>query len=185
MRRSDESSGSLAGSLLLAHPVLRDPNFRRTVVLISAHSTGDGAVGAILNRPTGKLLSECDDSFEGDPLGKVPLSEGGPVGADRVVFCGWRWVKSEGLFNLAYGVDPDQARNLLDEGAVVRAFLGYSGWGEGQLEEELEHDSWVVTPLDAEMLGDEDGTSLWRSFLSRISPEFALLAASPEDPSVN
>jgi putative transcriptional regulator len=180
------SSTNLSGSLLLAHPGLLDLNFSRSVVLISSHSEEEGAWGAIINRPMGKTLGEFDHAFSLDPLGKVPLFQGGPVRADELILAAWQWREDEGLFRLLYGIDPDQARLLLaDEDYTVRAFLGYSGWGKGQLEAELGQQSWVVTRIVGEALQGEQGKELWRDILSRMGPEMKLLADAPEDPSVN
>lgn len=177
---------NLSGSLLLAHPGLLDPNFSRAVVLISSHSEEEGAWGSIINRPTGKTLGDFDDAFALDPLGKVPLYQGGPVRTDELVLAAWQWREEEGLFRLLYGIDPDQARGILGEDSYeVRAFLGYSGWGQGQLEEELERHSWVISKLEGRSLEGEQGQQLWREMLSRISPEMKLLADAPEDPSFN
>lgn len=186
MAQSPSIPANLSGSLLLAHPGLLDPNFSRAVVLISSHSQEEGAIGSIINRPTGKSLGEIDESFTFDPLGKVPVYRGGPVRADEVILAAWQFVREEGLFRLLYGIDTEQARLLVaDEDYDVRAFLGYSGWERGQLEGELTHHSWVVSRIDGQMLAESDGARLWREILSRIGPEMKLLADAPEDPSVN
>ena len=77
-RRTPRKSGRLAGQLLLAHPALRDPNFRRTVILLSAHDA-DGAMGVVLNRALDRQLGELNPSFALGPLAGVPVYAGGPV----------------------------------------------------------------------------------------------------------
>lgn len=176
----------LSGSLLLAHPALLDENFRRTVILISSHSDEEGALGAILNRPVGKTLGEFNDAFFMDPLGELPLFYGGPVRATEVVLAAWQWRQDEGLFRLLYGIDPDQARSLLtEENYTVRAFLGYSGWGQGQLEAELGQSSWIVQGIQEAALEGEREAEVWREILGELGPEMKLLVNAPEDPSNN
>src|SRR3954469_11144112 len=80
---------SLAGSLLLAHPSLRDPNFRRTVILMSVHNP-EGAMGVVLNRPTSRRLGEINDEFSVGPLASVPVFEGGPVETEQVILAAWQ-----------------------------------------------------------------------------------------------
>jgi putative transcriptional regulator len=67
----------------------------------------------------------------------------------------------------------------------LRAFLGYSGWGQGQLEKELKQDTWFVTAVEGGQLEERTGTALWRSILGSIDPELKLLADEPDDPTVN
>ena len=92
-----------AGSLLLAHPSLRDPNFRRSVVLMSLHNA-EGAMGVVLNRPAGKALAELSGEFALTPLAKVPVFLGGPVQPAQLVLAAWQ-SRPEG-FRLHFGVEP-------------------------------------------------------------------------------
>ncbi|MGF1450028.1 MAG: YqgE/AlgH family protein [Opitutales bacterium] len=178
---------NLSGSLLLAHPSLSDPNFRRSVVLISAHSSDDGAIGVVINKPLHKTLGEMDDRFAEGPLAKVPLYMGGPVCPDQMLLAAWNWAEDEGTFRFFFGLDVDNARALIESqpGANIRGFLGYSGWGEGQLEGELAQEAWVTTPLDGETLGDVDNEEVWRAILGKVQPDLLFLADAPEDPSQN
>jgi putative transcriptional regulator len=186
MRRSEPSPPiSLAGSLLLAHPRLRDPNFRRSVVLLSAHDE-EGAMGVVLNRPLGQTLGELSDLFADGPLAKVPLFAGGPVQPKQVVICGWRFTGLDNSFRLHFGLLPDKAAALqAEEGLQVCAFLGYSGWSAGQLENELRQDTWVVSAIPANFMTMSQDDALWRGILGELNHEWKLLAEEPEDPSVN
>ena len=84
------------------------------------------------------------------------------------------------------GIEPGQAADLVGSpGVTLRAFLGYAGWGEGQLENELKHDTWLVTTVEGEILGKSDGVGLWRQILGSIDPDLKLQAGEPEDPTVN
>jgi putative transcriptional regulator len=177
---------NFAGTLLAAHPTLLDPNFRRRVVLISAHSLEDGAMGVVINSPLGQTLGEFDPAFQLEPLGRVPLYRGGPVADQELLFTAWQWAPEEGLFRLAFGIDHEQARSLLGEvGYEVRAFLGYAGWGKGQLEEEMAHNSWLLSQLDGELLAGREGPELWREIVAGVSPEMKIQANAPEDPTLN
>jgi putative transcriptional regulator len=184
-RRQTRNADTLAGQLLLAHPALRDPNFKRTVILLSAHSE-EGAMGVVLNRPLGRQLAELNSTFALGPLAGVPLYCGGPVEPEQLILVSWQWLEKEGAFQLHFGIEPDKAAELIGTpGLTVRAFLGYSGWSKGQLEGEMKHDTWLTTPVEGEQLEQADGVALWRNLLGGLDPDLKLLADEPEDPSVN
>lgn len=182
---NDEAS--LAGMILLSHPVMKDASFKKTVVLLAAHATGDGAMGVILNRPLGKTLGEADESFADSPLGKIPLYEGGPVETERVIFAAWHWEAAQRRLQLHFGVDRDFAEKIVLEtpDTHVRGFLGYAGWSKGQLEGELKANAWAVVKVSAMALDNLGGTGMWRSLISLASPELHLLADSPDEPEKN
>jgi putative transcriptional regulator len=185
-RGQGEDALQLAGSLLLAHPSLRDSNFKRSVVLLAAHSAEDGALGVIVNRPLDQVLGDYDTELQGSDLADVPLYEGGPVGSDQIILVAWQWSPGDGTFRLYFGIDEAKACQMLEQGSgfEVRAFLGHSGWGEGQLEEEIDDDSWVLATLSPD-LDAQQGLAVWRSILSGVSPEMRLLAEEPDDLSMN
>lgn len=183
-RPSPEFS-ALAGSLLLAHPSMRDPNFRRSVVLLSAHDD-KGAMGVVLNRPLGKRLGQLNAEFALSPLAAVPLFQGGPVQTDQVLLCGWRFHSDGSGFQLMFGMDPQKAAEAqAEEGLKLRAFLGYAGWEGGQLENELKQNTWVVTSLLAGVLDQDQDETLWKSILTGLSHDWTLLINEPEEPERN
>ncbi len=186
MREQGKAGGNLAGSLLLAHPGMRDPNFRRSVVLLSAHGD-EGAMGVVLNRPLDKKLGDINDRFAEGPLARVPVYQGGPVQTEQLILAAWEPDPLATGYRFYFGIDPAKAETLREgEGVRLRAFLGYSGWGKGQLENELRHNTWVVTPpVSPELLERTDGHGLWRSILGDLSPEWRLMAGEPEDPATN
>ncbi|HEX8101839.1 MAG TPA: YqgE/AlgH family protein [Solirubrobacteraceae bacterium] len=179
---------SLRGQLLIASPSLVEPTFHRTVILVTEHAP-EGAMGVVLNRPSDSTVGEA-----------VPeLAE--LAGEDAAVFVGGP-VQTEALIVLAEFRDPSAAAAIVvaDVGLVsadfetaelvvatrrARVFAGYSGWGPGQLEGELEEDAWIVeAPVPAELFpADPDG--LWSAVLERKGGRFALLARMPLDPSLN
>ena len=174
---------SIAGSLLLAHPAMKDPNFRRAVVLMSAHNA-DGAMGVVMNRPLGKRLGELNGEFALGPLAGVPVFTGGPVQPKQLLLVAWQ-TRDDG-FQLHFGIEPDKAGQLLSEGNTqLRAYLGYSGWSRGQLENELKRNTWVVTEIPGDLLTQPQDNSLWQKVLGGIGDEWRLLAGEPDDPSRN
>lgn len=176
---------SLAGNLLLAHPAMKDPNFGRTVVLMSAHDD-NGALGVVINRPLRRRLDEISVDFALGPLAKVPLYAGGPVETEKLILTAWRWRDEAEEFELQFGLDPERAAALVGEpGYTLRGFLGYAGWGKGQLENEMNHNTWFVAGPADYNLGADDGPALWRLILGSLDPELKLLADEPEDPSKN
>ena len=176
---------ALAGALLLAHPSLKDDNFRRTVILLSAHDE-KGAMGVVLNRPLGKRLGQLNAEFALSPLSNVPIFQGGPVDTDRLLLCAWRFNPEGTGFQLMFGIDPQKAIEVQTEGNMhLRAFLGYSGWSAGQLENELKQNTWVISPLMADVLDLDQDETLWRAILGNINLEWRLLAGEPDDPSRN
>ena len=181
--RRKVTKDTLAGSLLLAHPAMRDPNFRHSVVLMSAHST-EGAMGVVLNRPLGKRLGQLSGDFALGPLAGVQLFTGGPVQTEQLVLAAWQ-VRSDG-FRLHFGIEPDKALQLLaEEGTQVRGFLGYSGWSAGQLENEMRHQTWIVADVPEDLLSQSQDESLWRTVLGREGANWRLLAGEPDHPERN
>jgi len=186
--KNDES---LAGSLLLAHPVLREATFRRTAILMSAHDE-QGAMGVVLNRPLDKRLGELGGDFALGPLANVPVFDGGPVAKSQLILCAWRpepgaeGGDDEEALQLLFGLDAERAAELAgQEGVQIRAFLGYAGWSGGQLEGELERDTWLVADLEPEIVKHRPDESLWRRVLIELDPSWRLLAGEPDDPSLN
>lgn len=179
---------SLRGQLLIASPALMDPNFRRTVVLITEHNE-EGAMGVVLNRPAEVTVSdvvpELDDLADGD----APVYVGGPVSPGAVVVL----AEFDDISDAAAAVSgrlgfvPAETdhRSLAAGTGRARVFAGYSGWSPGQLEAELEEDSWIVEPVQADDPFIEDPDELWRTVLRRKGSEFALIATMPQDPSLN
>jgi putative transcriptional regulator len=181
--RRKSGKSTIAGSLLLAHPALQDPNFRRTVVLMSAHGT-DGAMGVVLNRPMGKRLGELNGEFALGPLASVPLYSGGPVDSSQLLLAAWQ-TRDDG-FQMHFGIEVDRAAQLLGEhGAHIRGFLGYSGWTAGQLENELKQNTWIVTDVPVDLLDHPQDDALWRGVLGGVGEDWRFLADEPDDPERN
>lgn len=160
-----------------------DPNFRRTVLLLSAHSSADGALGIILNRPLGKKVRDLvnDDAPKG--LEDVPVFFGGPVQSDRLTFASLGWengLKLEHNFGLSE-VGEQGGKDT----KLVRAFVGYAGWSAGQLEGEMKQNSWVLQKARRSALETSELPKLWFNIMRGLGPWFKLLALAPDDPSLN
>jgi len=180
------SSLSLAGSLLIAHPGLLDPNFRRSVLFISANDAQDGSFGLTLNRPAGRTVGEILPAKDLGPLGRVPVFIGGPVATDQLVFASFRWHSETERLECQHHLVIDEAAEFIhDESLVVRAFVGYAGWSKGQLEGELAQRSWLVGKAPREVLDLERCPTLWREITSSYGPWFRLLAEAPDEPGKN
>lgn len=174
---------SLAGSLLLAHPILKDPNFRHTAVLMSTHGP-EGAMGVVLNRPTGQNLGDLKGEFALGALASTPIFTGGPVQTDQLILAAWQ--AHEDSFQLHFGIDPEKAEEMLkDEATRLRAYLGYSGWSKGQLEQELKGGAWIVASPPADLFERPMQEGLWKGLLSEEGQEWRLLIDEPEEPGKN
>jgi putative transcriptional regulator len=174
----------LVGRLLVASPLLVDPNFYRTVVLVLQHGE-EGAVGVVLNRPSvegvGAYLPEWEGRLEEPGVVFVggPVEPAVAIGVVRNPVPGDPTaVEGVGLVDLA--ADPAS----IDRGAV-RVFSGYAGWGAGQLEGELAEGAWIVVGAHEEDVFTDRPDELWTAVLRRQGGRLALLATFPPDPSLN
>ena len=184
---NDRFVETLRGQLLIAGGALFDTNFRRAVVLIGEHNEG-GALGVVLNRPAPYRIEEAvpplasivapdDRLFFGGPVqpqSPVVLAEfEHPDFADLLVFGSIGFLTGEAL--------PESREGI----RRARVFAGYAGWGEGQLEEEIEQDSWILEPALEEDVFTPEPEALWSRILRRKGSEYRLLSTMPFDPSLN
>jgi putative transcriptional regulator len=183
----DEEGESLRGRLLVASPALVDPNFARTVVLITEHNA-DGAMGVVLNRPSEVEVGDVAPEL-GDIAGEEPVFVGGPVQPQALVVlaefhdvsvAAWTVVADVGF--VAAETEYSELSELVRRG---RVYAGYSGWGSGQLEAELAEEAWIVEPPMPAELFAADPEALWQDVLARKGGQFALIARMPADPSLN
>jgi len=178
--RDNQLVESMRGNLLIATPSLFD-FFRRSVILMVEHTT-EGAFGLVLNRASETSVGEGVPRLAEIAGADEPIWVGGPVGPGSVVVLA-EFEVPEDSPKLVVGnvgvADP------ADEAPIARAriYAGHSGWGPGQLEDELERDSWIVEPA----ISDDPFRSddLWSAVLQRRGGDFALLATMPDDPSLN
>jgi putative transcriptional regulator len=178
---------SLKGHLLVAGPGLVDPNFWRTVVLVGEHSE-EGALGVVLNRSSETPVAEALPEFAllADDIGAVHV--GGPVQPSAVVVLAdfLDVSDAESLVLETIGFLPSEVDPIaLGELRRARVYVGYSGWGPGQLDGELDEGSWIVEPALPEDVFTNDPDGLWSAVLRRKGGPFGVLASMPPDPSRN
>ena len=178
-----------AGALLVAEPPMADPNFKRSVILLCEHSV-EGSFGLVLNKPSPMQLSEVSGLKL--PAG-LQLGMGGPVQPDTLHFLHPFGDEIEGALPIAEGVWWGGNLESLLQGVEneridalrVRFFLGYSGWGEDQLEEEVEEGGWIVLSATESLVFAEEDDELWRQILRELGGEYALLSTFPDNPRFN
>lgn len=176
------------GVLLIAAPMLADPNFHRSVVLICEH-TPDGSFGLIINR---LLEATPADVIQGVSSYDGALLLGGPVQTDTLHFL-HTYHEVEGATPVLDGVswggsfdDIQQIVGTMDAGPnELRFFLGYAGWGADQLEAEIAEGGWIMAHAHADDVFSSEPENVWRHVLRRMGGEYAILANFPDDPRHN
>jgi putative transcriptional regulator len=178
---------SVQGQLLVASPRLADPNFYHSIVLMIQHDEG-GALGLILNRPLDITVRQAlAESIEVDCHVEGVLHQGGPCEGPLTVVHGESAASQvKVLPDVHFTAERGQIESLLSFGGEkLKCFVNHSGWGPGQLEEELEGGSWLVVPATADRVFSGD-----RRQWSRLVAEATLTAwidpqRIPSDPSLN
>lgn len=178
------------GRVLLSEPFLRDPNFSRTVVLITEYGE-EGTVGYVLNHMTeltvDMLMPDLSEVNE-------PVFNGGPVEIESFHYI-HVYPEIEGAVEIGEGMywsgSFEQVLQGLASGELkpdmFKFFIGYSGWAPGQLEDELDEDAWVVAEISREVIFSREHVDkgMWRHAMESLGGEFALLAKAPIDPQFN
>lgn len=187
MREPSPPTPGASGTLLISHPGLVDPNFHKTVLFVSKWDAEEGAFGLILNRPAGRTVAELlPGRTDLGTLSTLPVFLGGPVSRDQLIFASFHWHTETGKLECRHHVSLPDAEELSRQSAVlVRAFIGYSGWGKGQLEGELAQHAWFLKQPERELLDAGAGEHMWRDLLGTFGPKFRLIAEAPDDPSRN
>lgn len=187
-----------AGRLLVANPLLPDPNFDRTVVLLLA-TNEEGALGLVLNRPSHMDVGEPLPQWEHLAAEPAVLFLGGPVQHQAVICLGrnlpaptlatseggeggdsseWKEV-APGVGTIDLDQDPDDVVGRVRQ---VRMFAGYAGWGAGQLESEMEAGAWWVVDAEPEDAFTLEPGQLWKQVLRRQPFPLAFVSYYPGDP---
>jgi putative transcriptional regulator len=197
-------SEPLAGRLLVATPVIGDPNFHRSVVLLLEHDDG-GTLGVVINRPTDAALVDSLPGWAdlaaapGVVFVGGPVEQAGAIGLGRLAPAAsarasagldgdrpWSPILAAGgpvgpLATIDLTAEPGDVHGI----EVLRVFLGYAGWAPGQLAVELAQDAWLVADAQAGDLWSADPEGLWARVLRRQGGTTAWLALHPVDPSSN
>jgi putative transcriptional regulator len=177
----------LQGQLLIASPGLLDPNFLRTVVLVTEHNE-DGAAGLVLNRPSPTAVAEVVPLLEPLVEDGEQVWVGGPVQPNAVLVLGEFLDPDDAavpLFGSLGFPSLDEPDDVVPMTTRRRVFAGYAGWGSGQLEDELAREDWIVEPALPDDAFTDAPDDLWRDVLRRKGGIYELVARMPEDPSVN
>lgn len=194
MRDDGPMTESTAGRLLVATPLLTDPNFERTVIFVCFHD-GNGAFGVVLNRPVEAQAADLVPGWEELISPPGVLHAGGPVERSSFLALGYmenpeddpEWwtalgrgpARGLGLVNL--GGEPEEADDL----EALRIFHGYAGWSADQLDVEIGENAWWVVDARVEDAFTSSPERLWNTVLQRQRGELAMYGRYPEDPVVN
>ena len=178
---------SLQGQLLVASPGLLDPNFKRTVVLITEHNE-DGAAGLVLNRPSDAVVSELVPQLEPLVDDGEHVWVGGPVQPNGVLVLGEFLDPADAavpLFGSLGFPSLEEPAEVVPLTTRRRIFAGYAGWGAGQLEDELAREDWILEEAQPDDAFTDAPEELWADVLRRKGGIYELVARMPDDPSVN
>ncbi|HCC69675.1 MAG TPA: hypothetical protein DEQ09_00765 [Bacteroidales bacterium] len=177
------------GRLLISEPFLPDTFFNRTLVYLTEHNE-KGSVGFIINK---SINIKVNDALEGFAGWDERLTMGGPVAPDTLhylhtignIIPDSVWVSD----NIYWGGSIDVIKELISTGKVgsgdIRFFLGYSGWGEGQLEKELKENSWIIADADPGVIMKYRKEDSWKKVLRSLNKRYRFWAEFPESPEMN
>lgn len=177
------------GILLIADPFLKDPNFMRTVVLLCEHQE-KGSLGFVLNRQYENTLDELIPELVGY---KIPVFYGGPVQMDTIHFLHQYPENIPGSFEIMKGVywggEFEKVIDFLKSGDAdpekIRFFIGYSGWNDGQLEDELKDKSWLTVEATRKLIFHRKADEIWKDSLKHLGGEYGMMVNFPIDPQLN
>lgn len=175
------------GNILIAQPALYDYTFNRSVIFITDHNEY-GSIGFILNKPLNKPVSTYVSELDT----KLQVYEGGPVETHNLYYLHKRpdlISKSEPITNgLYWSGDYDDVRNAINSGLIqddeIRFYLGYSGWAENQLQNEVNDNAWIVVNEEVDIFKDWDN-NLWKEQLKNLGGEHLIWLNTPADPTMN
>jgi putative transcriptional regulator len=178
------------GDILISEPFLADPNFVRTVIFLCEHND-EGSFGFILNKPAQIKLNEL---VEGVKERQDGIYVGGPVQQNTLQFIH----RNDGLIEggievkkgIYWGGNFEQMLTIIESNLIkesdIKFFVGYSGWGAGQLKNELEVNSWIISRnVNIEQIFDTDVKSLWKEVLHKMGGKYKIVANFPVDPRLN
>jgi putative transcriptional regulator len=177
------------GMLLLAEPFMDSPEFRRAVILITEHNE-KGTMGFIINRQLNVTPTQAIDEF---PEFDDDMYYGGPVSSDQLFYLHSKPDLLENSVEVMPGVyfggDFPTLKNLIDIKKItpedIRFYVGYSGWGAGQLKKELKDNAWIVLPANATLLKGKFRKNMWKDILKGLGGKYSVVADFPEDPTLN
>lgn len=175
----------VSGNILMAEPFMLDPNFKRSVILLCEHDNKEGSVGFILNKPLKMNVGELIADF---PEFESEVYFGGPVATDTIHYIHNVGTLLEESVQIARGIywggNFEKLKFLITSQLIlpknIRFFVGYSGWSAGQLHEELEHKSWVVSEVHANYIFKSRPHQLWQQAMHNKGSVYSVIAQMPE-----
>lgn len=180
------------GALLVAEPFLHEEYFNHSVITLIDYEPDQPSMGIVMNRSTGYKLNELVEAIDKERV--IPVFCGGPMSCDRLFFIhalGNVFSNSHSINNGLYiGGDFDEMIRYVNDGypveGLIRFFVGYSGWENGQLLSELRGHVWGVTkPLDARSMLTGSDDSYWHKIVRSMGPEYHAWRYHPMNPAVN
>ncbi len=177
------------GRILVSEPYLNDPNFERTIILLCEHND-EGSFGFVLNKPS---IAKVNEVMDNEINLEVTVFIGGPVQQDTLHFV-HRCAELQDAVEIGEGIywggNFESMRLQLESSLInpkdLKFFLGYSGWSEGQLEEELKADSWIVSDrLNDELIFETNAEVMWQKALKDMGGRFSVYSNYPLDPRLN
>lgn len=177
------------GKILISEPLLGDYYFKRSVVLLAEHNE-EGSFGLIMNKPLTAKFNEVVKDF---PDFNTTVYLGGPVQnnslffihslGDRIDDC------QEIIKGIYWGGNLEQIKELMNLQQIsddeIRFYVGYSGWGSHQLEDELDRNSWLVSEIEADILLNTHPDKLWDRTLRDMGEKYSHWKNFPSDPGMN
>lgn len=177
------------GTLLISDPFLKDPNFLRTTVLVCENQP-ECSFGFVLNKPQEHVLGDLIEDLYGS---NFPVYFGGPVQTNTLHFlhqCPELITGSvEIMKGIFWGGDFVDVIHLMLRQELkpnqIRFFVGYSGWGEGQLQQEIDSKSWIISECSKRLLFSTSPENSWKVALKELGGEYQMMVNYPLDPQYN
>jgi putative transcriptional regulator len=178
-----------SGTFLIADPFLKDPHFQRTVILLCEHND-EGSFGLVVNRLLPLRLCDLLSDIKNT---NFPVYYGGPVDTNTLHILH----RSPELLpdsqslqkNIFWGGPIETITELINRNVLnhenIRFFLGYSGWGEGQLSNELKEETWITGKGNADLVFMEEPKNCWKKALQTLGEPYNQMALYPLDPQLN
>jgi putative transcriptional regulator len=177
------------GILLIADPFLKDPNFLRTVVILCEHKE-EGSFGLVLNKQIEQTLGELISDLEGFEL---PVYYGGPVQMNTIHFLHqYPDLIPDSLSignDICWGGNFETVSALIKSKSIdprkIKFFVGYSGWGNGQLRDELKEKSWLTVSATKNLVFNTLHHEIWKGSLQQLGGDYEMMINFPIDPQLN
>lgn len=178
------------GTLLIAEPFLKDPNFMRAVVLMCKQSADEGCFGFVLNKLYERTFDELMPEMEGF---EIPVYIGGPVQMDTLHYIHQypellpesQQITDDIYWGGNFETLKALLRNQEIEPEKIKFFIGYSGWESGQLEDELKEKSWLTVSSTRNIVFETPMDDIWKNSIKHLGGKYEIMINFPTDPQLN